>query len=136
MVFDGNVSYNKTANERIWGNSDHSCIRYVVAFGTYVFGDSWGSPKVIKGTLQDVKTRCKQDRQSIRNIITRQYNKHFGNIDAGKFDFDALLKKLNTASSYMRGMKVYQKSSHDYYQALNQITNAINQINVAYGEKK
>lgn len=136
MSFVEDINYNKTANTKIWGNSSHSCIRYVVAFGTYVFGDSWGNPRVIKGTLEDVKARYQRDCNSIRNIIMSQYNKHFGNIDAGQFDFQSLIKKLETSSNYLRKLKVYAKSSENYYHALNLVSDAINQINAAYNSSQ
>lgn len=133
MAYEENASYSQTANRKIWSNnSSYSCIRYVCAFGTYVFGDSWGNPKVLKGTLNDMEERCKKDRETIRNIIISQYNKHFGNIDAGKFDFNELLKKLNLASSLLKDIKVYQKSTENYYHCMRNINDCIAQINAAY----
>lgn len=94
MEFADNCSYSATQNKKIWGNSTHSCIRYVVAFGTYVFNDDFKNPYTLSGTLEDMVKRYEYDRNKIRKIIKTKYNNHFGHIDEDKVDFVKVIKDL------------------------------------------
>lgn len=94
MEFAGNCSYSATKNEKIWGNSTHSCIRYVVAFGRYIFSDDFKNPYTLSGTLEDMVKRYEYDRNKIRKIIKTRYNSHFGHIDEDKVDFTKVIKDL------------------------------------------
>lgn len=96
MKFSGNCNHYKTENKKIWGNSTHSCIRYVVAFGTFVFDNKFKEPSNLIGTLDDMKKKYEEDRGSIRKIIISKYNKTFGQIDKDKIDFKKLLNDLDS----------------------------------------
>lgn len=132
MEFERGLSYNQTANKKVWSNPDHGCIEFVVAFGTYILSDRFKNPRVIKGTLQDVKERLENDKKAIRSIIISGYKKHFGDIDAGRFDFDTLSKKLNNAMSYLNEVSPKAKTSSQYYSCMKNLREAINQISSAY----
>lgn len=132
MEFQPDLSFNATANKKVWSNSNHSCIRYVTAYGNYIMSDLFKEPHIIKGTLDDMMNRYTQDRKIIRNIIKDGYNRHFGSIDANKFDFDSLLSKLNNAINSLHEIRPNSKNGKYYYSAITQINNAINQIKVAY----
>ena len=96
MKFDGDCGHYKTENKKIWGNSTHSYIRYVVAFGKYVFGDVYRDPRNLMGTLDDMKVKYEEDRESIRKIIISKYNRTFKRIDESKIDFKKLLNDLDS----------------------------------------
>lgn len=132
MEYQPRLNYGATANKKVWSNSNHSGIRFAVAFGTYIFGDSWGDPRIVKGTLQDMLDKYENERKTIRNIIIRQYKKHFGDIDAGTFDFKTLLNTLQTSSNILKNVKPTAKTSSEYWRALRYINDAINQIEIAY----
>lgn len=85
--FLGNCSYNQTENKKVWGNSEHSGIRYVTAFGTYIFNDGFKlySP-VVRGTLEDMLSTYKEDKKLIEGIITRKYNEKFSVLNKDKLN--------------------------------------------------
>lgn len=132
MEYQQGLSFSATANKKIWSNSDHSCIRFVVAFGTYVMGDTWGNPRVIKGTLQDMINQYETDKKVIRNIIIRQYKKHFGDIDAGTFDFKTLLSTLKRCGSLFSNVQPKAKTADYYWSGVKCINAAIQQIETAF----
>ena len=136
MEYKENVNYSATNNKKVWGNSTHSCIRYVTGFGGYVFNDSWGNPRIIKGTLEDVKKRYEEDRNTIRKIIIDKYNNHFGCIDAGKFDFDRLRSIISDAQRILFKIDPKQKTYQEWQRAKEKLREAQDMINVAYEVKK
>ena len=97
MTYVDGISYNKTSDKKIWGNSKNSCIRYVVAFGTYIFDDRFKTPHILKGTLADMRKNYDDDVNAIRDVIKTKYFTHFGRIDVGRFNFDKLTKTLEAA---------------------------------------
>lgn len=94
MEFNDDCGYIDTKSKKIWGNSSHSCIRYVVAFGGYVFNDEFKNPRMLKGTLSDMQNRYNHDKNKIRKIIKTKYNIHFGKIDEDNVDFSKVLNSL------------------------------------------
>lgn len=132
MIFEENKDYNVTGGKKIWSNSTHSCIRYVVAFGTYIFDDGWDIRNSPKGTLEDMTSKYESDRKTLRSIIINKYNKHFGKIDQGIFDFDELLKKLNFASNLLDKVDSKQKTYDEYRSGINNLREAIEIINNSY----
>jgi hypothetical protein len=91
MEYNENLNYGATEGNKVWSNSTHSCIRYVTTFGTYILGDSWDVRNSPKGTLNDMLAKYEYDRKTLRGIIIGKYNKHFGKIEQGTFDFEDLL---------------------------------------------
>lgn len=136
MVFQCDCNYSATNNKKIWGNSTHSCIRYVTAFGTYIFGDAWDIRNSPKGKLKDLLKQYEDDKKAIRNIIISKYNKHFGTIDSGTFDFDRLLVKLRAASTSLQKVDSKSKTYDDYRRSSNFLKEAIEMINGAYSVKE
>lgn len=94
MQFVGNVYHANTKDKKVWGNSEHSCIRYVTAFGSYIFDDRFKNPCLLRGTLGEMNSRYEHDRNTIRKIIRTKYNSHFGKIDEDKIDFKKILNDL------------------------------------------
>lgn len=99
MAFESNCHYAETSKRKIWGMPEHGGIRYVVAFGEYVFGDEFKNVCSIRGTLEDMKSKYEHDKNSIRKVIKTKYVTKFGEIDEDKVDFKQMLKDLY----YLRG---------------------------------
>jgi len=114
MVFNAGISYGNTNNKRIWGNSTHSCIQYVVAFGTYIFSDVWKNTYNTKGDLRKLLSDYNNDKKALEIIIQNKYNVHFGRIDANDFDFEGLLLKLNHCKNLLSNVDTKNKT-YDYY---------------------
>lgn len=85
--FAGDCNYSQTKNKKIWGNSEHSGIRYVKAFGTYIFNDMFViRSSIIKGTLEDMLETYEKDKELIEGIITRKYNENFATLNKDKLN--------------------------------------------------
>lgn len=69
--FAGDCTYGQTKDKKIWGNSEHSGIRYVRAFGTYIFNDEVKNYCSIKGTLEDMLKTYEKDKDKIEEIIQK-----------------------------------------------------------------
>ena len=136
MSYQEGLSYSATNNKKVWGNSSNGCIRYVTAFGTYVFNDLWNNPRVLKGTLSDMMKKYESDKNAIRRTIIDKYNNHFGCIDAGKFDFERLRSIISRAQSYLSNVEPKQKSYNAWKVAINALNEAQEMIKVAYEVKK
>jgi hypothetical protein len=132
MVYEDNKSYGATEGKKIWSNSTHSCIRYVAAFGTYIFGDSWDIRYSPKGKINDLLKQYEEDKKTLRNIIITKYNNHFGRIEQGSFDFKSLLNKLNQALNSLDKVDP-KKNTYDYKRiGINNLREAKTMIETAY----
>lgn len=94
MTYEEGYGYERTKNKKIWSNSNHSGIRYVKAFGNYLFDDRFNNTSNSRGTYEDMLKMYEKDRNSIRKIIKNGYIAHFGNVDESKVDFKMLLNNL------------------------------------------
>ena len=83
--FAGNCNYKQTQDKKIWGNSDHSGIAYVTAFGTYIFNDRFKT-STIRGTLEDMLATYEKDKELIEGIIMRKYNENFAKLNKDKLN--------------------------------------------------
>lgn len=83
--FAGDCDYSQTKDKKIWGNSNHSGIRYVRAFGTYIFNDGFKLyTPIIRGTLEDMLAKYKEDKDLIEKVIMRKYNENFAILNKDK----------------------------------------------------
>lgn len=84
--FVGDCNYSQTKDKKIWGNSKHSCIRYVTAFGTYIFNDRFNIYGPTRGTLEDMLETYEKDKELIEGIIMRKYNENFATLNKDKLN--------------------------------------------------
>ncbi|MBS4893744.1 MAG: hypothetical protein KHZ90_08215 [Veillonella parvula] len=136
MEYIGDCGYNSTNNKKVWGNSNHSCIRYVTAFGSYIFGDEFSTPYKPKGTLEDMLNLYERDKAKIEKIIKTKYNKHFGRIDAKDFDFNDILDKLISARNNLDSVQSVKKTENSLYHAKRKVNAIIEEIEMLYREHK
>lgn len=119
MGYVDNISYSQTKNKRVWSNSTHSGIRYVVAFGKYVFNDKYDKKRShLRGSLESMKANYEADKKSIREVIISQYNTHFGTIDEGKFNFAHFRNELSSIKNKIYSMD-YKKKDYSSWSATN-----------------
>ena len=132
MIYQEGLNCGGTANKKIWSNSSHSGIRFVVAFNGYVFDDRWDIRHSPKGTLQDLIKKYNEDREDIRKIITNKYNKYFGEVKLEDFDFDILLSRLNIAHSNLYKVSPKKTCINEYNKVIESLNKCITQITEAY----
>jgi hypothetical protein len=77
-----------------------------------------------------------EDREAIRSTIIKQYNKFFGKVDAGDFDFDGLLTKINTCISISNSIEPKQKSSSEHWKLQSKLKECHEMIMRAYKVEK
>lgn len=130
--FKGNISYMATENKKVWGNSEHSVIRYVTAFGRYIFDDTWDSKYTPRGTLEDMKKLYNEDYEKIRGIIIKHYNKMFGKVDEGSFDFVKLLDELYTLRNNINNIDSKVKTQDYKNRASRKVSNIIDSIEKSF----
>lgn len=113
--FAGNCSYRETKNKKIWGNSTHSVIRYVVAFDTYIFGDKYNNCTGIIESLDKCIKYYEEDKEDIENTIMRKYNEEYAKIEKDKLM--TLPKLVNSLEYRLNKIHTYKTSSNDYWNA-------------------
>lgn len=98
FVFKGDVNYGETKNQKIWGNSTHSGLRYVTAFGGYLLNDSW-KVNSTRGTIDKCLTQYEADKKDLEKIIQLQYDLNYGQVN---LDRD-IIKELHTNLTQLLG---------------------------------
>lgn len=133
MSFQNEVGYQQTKNQKIWGNSTHSCIEYVTAFGGYLFTNTHKNiVTIMRGSLEQMRSKYEEDKRTIEGIIRTRYNEHFGEIDKGNFNFKELINTLRTTQKRISDIKPSKSSYNDHSTALRLIREAITQIESSF----
>ena len=128
-----NCDYVYTKDKKVWGNSTHSCIRYVTAFGGYVFDDRFDSPnRCVYGTLEDLKERYKRDYDRIRDVIIRNYNKIYKDIDPKKVDYKKVIEELYRIDGIINNINVKKQSIEKQKGAIRRIDKLIQYLESKY----
>lgn len=128
-----NCDYVYTKDKKVWGNSTHSCIRYVTAFGGYVFDDRFNlSNKCVYGTLEDLKERYKKDYDRIRDVIIRKYNKIYKDIDPKKVDYKKVIEELYRIDGIINNIDVKKQSIEKQKGVISRIDKLIQYLESKY----
>lgn len=127
--YKDNISYLKTENEKIWGNATHSVIRYVQAFGKYIFNDTWDNKFTPRGTLEDLTKMYNDDYNDIKKIIMTNYNRTFGRVDEKSFDFVKLVEDLNSLKYTVDSIDSKVKTQEQQNKAIKKLNKMIEEIN-------
>lgn len=123
MEYKEGASYSQTEDKKIWGNSHHSGLRYVVAFGTYIFNDLTVKKTIgeFKGSLEYLQGLYKEDKQWIEDFIQEKYNLHFRQDVASGVLLSELTSKLQAVRSSVYCLDVKAKSNSSHRQALKKV---------------
>lgn len=128
MKFIENINYQNTNKKMVWGNSTHSGVRYLVAFGNYIFKDDnvREYENNIIGNYETLKNRYNEDKKYLENYIQKRYDLHFK--EKIKIDFEHVYKRLNTIHSSILELNVYKINEIDKSVVLNIINDLIKYI--------
>ncbi len=132
MEFKGNVGYEQTKNNKIWGNSTHSGIKYVTAFNTYPFKSEYSGKT--RGKLDYLTSCYNADKEQIESIIQKGYNEHFKKFDSILFNNELMLSELRAVNNMIRDItdnKVNTKLKLSIHKKIN---TAIETILSAYAD--
>lgn len=126
MEFKSGCSYGATEGKKVWGNSSHSHLEYVVAFGKYVFsGDKVSFVKGandIKGTLESLNKQYQSDKKYLETIIESNYATHFRSPQIDGVLLGDVVIELSSIASSVSGLDVKQKSSSSQRAVSNKIS--------------
>ncbi len=114
MEFKGKLDYSQTKNQKIWGNSSHSHIRYITAFNSYIFNDKWDIKYNPKGNLESLLLQYNSDKKELESIIQQKYNEYFGRFDDKNFQSQECLSKLKLTQTYLNKLDYNKKGYSDY----------------------
>ena len=137
MVFQQNVNYAQTQGKKIWGNSTHSGLEYVTAFGSYIIGKNLVKRTVgeFKGSLDHLTKLYEEDKEWIENHIQTLYNLHFRNEAASGVLLSEVFKQAKLVLTYVNTMEVKARSETSKREAVTQINKLIDLVNKEILEK-
>lgn len=114
MKYEHKLDYHETKNKKVWSNSTHSGIRFLVAFDGYVFNDSWREKSNITATLEECQMWYERDKKQLEEIITLKYKEHFGKFDECSFDYKKLMDNLKRVEEHAKRIDVKRGSQGEY----------------------
>lgn len=135
MEFKKDINYSSTASKKVWGNSNHSCIEFVTAFGSYVFDKSWHISCVKRGSLEECIQYYNEDKRQLENIIKRRYKNHFSFVDQGKFNFKKLLSNLKLIENRINILEVKKNSQDNHSGLIKDINSVVKMIEESFEVK-
>lgn len=123
IEYEEGIDYSKTNNRKVYGNSTHSCIKYVVFTKKFIFtGTRFIKPRLLKGTYEVLLERYNKDKKEIEEIIERNYNLHFNELSNDNTEvLNELYNKLNSISSLVAKVNVKINSYDDKKELLNKV---------------
>jgi len=131
--YQKDVSYKGTEDEKLWSGEK---IEYIVAFGTYLFGDrNKVNISDSVGTLEDMLQAYEMDKIRIRHDILTKYNTRY-NQQLDRFPMDELLSNIKAACNYSLWLDVKnnKKSIENYNYLRNRLTAALRLIENFYSK--
>lgn len=123
MEFVQGVNYGATEGKKVWGNSTHSGLEFVTAFGGYLFKKP-DLPKTrgeFKGSLEYLEGIYKEDKKWIEDLIQTHYNLHFRNKAASGVLLSEVRQAVKSSISFVNTMDVKVKSETSKRSALNKL---------------
>lgn len=131
MEFKESLSYSQTEGKKVWGNSTHSGLEYVTAFGKYIIGKDI-APKTrgeFKGSFEYLEKIYKEDKQWIEDLIQVGYNLHFCNSGASSVLLSEVSAGVKTCINYVNTLDVKVKSETSKRSALTQLNKLLDSVN-------
>lgn len=131
MEFKEGISYGATEGKKMWGNSTHSGLEYVTAFGKYIIGkDKVAKTRgEFKGSFEHLEKIYKEDKEWIENLIQVGYNLHFRNTEASSVLLSEVSSSVKTCINYVNTLEVKVKSETSKRGALAQLNKLLDLVN-------
>lgn len=131
MEYKEGVNYGATEGKKLYGNSTHSGLEYVTAFGKYIIGKDLVRKTVgqFKGSLEHLESMYEADKKWIDDHIQGLYNLHFRNEAASGVLIGEVHKKMLNVRAFVNTMDVKVKSETSKRSALKVIDGLIDLVN-------
>ena len=113
--FEGKLDYSQTKNKKIYGNSFNDGIRFLVAFGTYIFDNNYQNPSNYCDTLENCKSKYKEDYNKIKTVIMTHYNLNYTDIKVNEHIIN-IKDKFDKIQDYVYKLdyKTKDRDTHRY----------------------
>ena len=128
MMFNSIVGYGETKNKKVWGNSTHSHLRYVVAFGTYIFSQKWDIKNNPTGNLQYCLDYYNNDKEELEQIIENNYLLHFGKYNNNEQMVNEIYDKLKRTCKQFQKVNSKVSTQFEYKTSLKFLNEALELI--------
>lgn len=137
MEFKQGVNYSQTEGKKVWGNSTHSGLEFVTAFGKYIIGKAQVAKTrgEFKGSFEYLENIYKQDKRWIEDLIQTQYNLHFRNEGASKVLLGDVRKGVLDCINWVGTMDVKVKSETSKQSTLNKLNTLLSLVDKEILEK-
>lgn len=99
----------ETYDNKLWSSNNES-ISSVIAFGKYIFNDSYWHKQEMVGTYKEMIDTYNYDRNKIKRIIKTSYNNHFADMDLENLNFKKILNELYSLKSSINAIKSYPRT--------------------------
>lgn len=131
MEFKEGVSYGATEGKKLWSNSKHSGLEYVVAFGKYIFGNQYlhKTRGEFKGSLEHLTKIYDEDKKWIEDYIQTAYNLHFRSEAASGVLLKDVYEGVKAALNNVNSLDIKVKSETSKRSVVNQLTKLLELVN-------
>lgn len=121
--FKEGISYSQTEGKKLYGNSTHSGLEYVTAFGKYIMpkADLPKTRGTFKGSFEYLESIYLKDKEWIESLIQTGYNLHFRNEQASGVLLADVYNGVKTAMNYVNTLEVKVKSETSKRSAVNKL---------------
>jgi hypothetical protein len=123
------LNYGETADKKIWSNSNHSHIRYVVAFGHFIFDDDvkkYNRSDTTFSTLDNCRKKFNEMKEDLERKIEFAYALNFKSIDKNKIDVQKFFNLLNKTNKFLNDIQP-KKATYSEYRICKQNLNELMQ---------
>jgi hypothetical protein len=137
MEYHEGINYSRTEGQKVYGNSTHSHLEYLTAFGKYIIGKDLVKKTVgeFKGSLDYLEKMYNEDKRWIDDHIQTLYNLHFRNEDASGVLLSEVYEGVKTAITWVSTMDVKQKSETSKRSVLQKMEKLLELVNREVLEK-
>lgn len=121
--FKEGLSYSQTEGKKLYGNSTHSGLEYVTAFGKYIIGKDKVrlTQGTFKGSFEYLESIYLKDKEWIESLIQTGYNLHFRNEQASGVLLSDVYHGVKTAMNYVNTLEVKVNSETSKRSAVNKL---------------
>lgn len=126
IEYEAKVSYEKTKEKKVWGGDE---IRWVVAFGKYLFDESFTAKFNPTGTLEGMIASYDADVATITNRIKTKYAEHFSTEIMDGIRLSRASSELHSILTAVAGIDAKVSGQSNKNAALKKIRSLLDDIN-------
>lgn len=125
LVETADKGYATTAREKSYHIPGHSHVRFIQAFGTYPFNDTWEVKSNMRGTLEQMKVKYAEDKKRYSTHLKVMHNNHFGEKSLDIVAIKRVRNDLSSIASSVSSIEPKQKAEGSKRSAVSKINELI-----------